>query len=123
MKDIKISNMMKMQMALWENNKEKWSPMEPKYARDSLLWMMEEVGEVISIIKKKTEQEIMTDEDVRSKFIEEIADVYMYLTDTLLRYGVTPEEIGNAYVEKHKKNVGRNYTKEYESFLKQLEVD
>ncbi len=84
MKDIKISDMMKMQMTLWENNKNKWSPMEPEYARNSLLWMIEEVGEVISIIKKKSENEIMENKEIRRKFVEEIADVYMYLTDTLI---------------------------------------
>lgn len=121
MKDIKISDMMKMQMALWENNKHKWSPMEPQYGRNSLLWMIEEVGEVISIIKKKSETEIMEDNVIRSQFVEEIADVYMYLTDTLLRYGVTAEEIGNAYVQKHKTNIGRNYSEEYEAYLKAIE--
>jgi NTP pyrophosphatase (non-canonical NTP hydrolase) len=121
MKDIKISDMMKMQLALWENNKHKWSPMEPEYGRNSLLWMIEEVGEVISIIKKKSETEIMENPEIRSKFVEEIADVYMYLTDTLLRYGVTAEEIGTAYVEKHVKNIGRNYSVEYEVFLKEIE--
>ena len=51
--DIKISDMMKMQMELWELNKDNWSPMEAKYGRNFLLWMIEEMGEVISIIKKK----------------------------------------------------------------------
>ena len=117
MKDIKISDMMKMQMNLWECNKEKWSPMEPKYGRDSLLWMIEEIGEVIAIIKKKKENEIMEDKEVREKFVEEIADVYMYLTDALLRYGVTAEELGETYLEKHIKNMGRNFTKEHKEYL------
>jgi len=121
MKDIKISDMMKMQMALWECNKEKWSPMEPKYGRDSLLWMIEEIGEVIAIVKKKKENEIMENKEVREKFIEEIADVYMYLTDTLLRYGVSEDELGKAYFEKHKKNMGRNFTEEHRGFLQKNE--
>lgn len=123
MKDINISAMMKMQMALWENNKEKWSPMEPQYARQSLLWMIEEVGEVISIIKKKSEHEIMEDSEVRSRFVEEIADVYMYLTDTLLRYQVTPEELSSSYLKKHIHNMGRNYSQEYELFLKANDIE
>ena len=49
-KDIKFSEMMNMQMNLWEINKDKWSPMEAKYGRNFLLWMIEEMGEVISII-------------------------------------------------------------------------
>ena len=56
MRNITIMDMMKMQMALWECNKEKWSPMEAKYGRESLLWMIEEIGEVIAIIKKKKEK-------------------------------------------------------------------
>lgn len=121
MQDIKISDMMKMQMALWENNKHKWSPMSPEFGRNSLLWMIEEVGEVISIVKKKSETEIMEDPEIRSKFVEELADVYMYLTDTLLRYGVTADEIGTAFVDKHNRNIGRNYSKEYEAYLKEIE--
>lgn len=117
MKDLKISEMMAMQMALWEQNKEKWSPMEAAYGKNSLLWMIEEIGEVIAIVKKKSEQELLEEGTVRECFIEEFADVYMYLTDTLLRYNVTPEEITTAYVKKHEKNTNRNYTKEYKAFL------
>lgn len=121
MKNITIMDMMKMQMSLWECNKEKWSPMEAKYGRESLLWMIEEIGEVIAIIKKKKEKEIMENKEIREKFVEEIADVYMYLTDALLRYGISDEELGKAYFEKHKKNMGRNFTKEHSEYLKETE--
>ena len=57
-KDINFSEMMKMQKELWEVNKDKWSPMEAKYGRNFLLWMIEEMGEVISIIKKKGDNAI-----------------------------------------------------------------
>ena len=117
MNDLKISEMMKMQMELWELNKEKWSPMEPSHGKSSLLWMIEEIGEVISIIKKKKEHEILENEEVRSKFVEEFADVYMYLTDTLLRYKISPEEISSAYMNKHMTNMNRNYQKEYSNYL------
>ena len=50
---------------------------------------------------------------VREAFVEEMSDVLMYYFDTLLRYGVTPEEISNAYVAKHNKNMGRDYQREY----------
>ncbi len=118
MNDISIQEMMTMQMQLWEQNKEKWSPMAPEYGRNSLLWMIEEIGEVISIIKKKSETAIMEDSEVRGHFVEELADVYMYLTDTLLRYGVTAEEIAKAYTQKHEGNIQRNYSKEYAAYLK-----
>ena len=53
MSDIKISDMMNMQINLWEQNKDTWSPMEAEFGRDFILWMMEEIGECIAIIKKK----------------------------------------------------------------------
>lgn len=115
--DIKISDMMDMQKELWELHKDKWSPMEAKYGRNFLLWMIEEIGEVISIIKKKGDNAIMTKDEVRKAFIEEMGDVLMYYNDTLLRYGITPNEISTAYLEKHNKNMGRNYQEEYKKFL------
>jgi hypothetical protein len=50
--------MLRSQYELWEKRKDTWSPMKPEFARDSLLWMMEEIGEVIAIIKKRGENEI-----------------------------------------------------------------
>lgn len=37
----------------------------------------------------------------------------MYYNEILLRFHVTPEEISDAYVRKHVRNMGRNYTQEY----------
>lgn len=115
--DIKISNMMDMQKELWELHKDKWSPMEAKYGRNFLLWMIEEIGEVISIIKKKGDNAIMNNQEVRNAFIEEMSDVLMYYNDTLLRYGITAKEISTAYIKKHNKNMGRNFQEEYKNFL------
>ena len=95
MADIKISDMMRMQMNLWEQHKDTWSPMEAKFGR------------------KKGDSAIMREASVREAFVEEMSDVLMYYFDTLLRYGVTPEEISNAYVAKHNKNMGRDYQREY----------
>ena len=105
MADIKISDMMRMQMNLWEQHKDTWSPMEAKFGRNFILWMMEEMGECIAIIKKKGDSAIMREASVREAFVEEMSDVLMYYFDTLLRYGVTPEEISNAYVAKHNKKI------------------
>ena len=93
MADIKISDMMRMQMNLWEQHKDTWSPMEAKFGRNFILWMMEEMGECIAIIKKKGDSAIMREASVREAFVEEMSDVLMYYFDTLLRYGVTPEEM------------------------------
>lgn len=113
MKDVKISNLMQMQMGLFEKHKDTWSPMEAQYGRNSILWMMEEVGEVIAIIKKKGDTEIVEKPFIRALFVEEVSDVLMYYIDTLLRYGISSDEISNAYVKKHLKNMGRNYEEEY----------
>ncbi len=111
--DIKISDMMKMQKELWELNKDIWSPMEAKYGRNFLLWMIEEMGEAISVIKKKGDNAIMENLEIRKHFVEEMSDVLMYYTETLLRYGITPEEISSAYIEKHNKNMNRNYSEDW----------
>ena len=113
MADIKISDMMRMQVNLWEQHKDTCSPMEAKFGRNFILWMMEEMGECIAIIKKKGDSAIMREASVREAFVEEMSDVLMYYFDTLLRYGVTPEEISNAYVAKHNKNMVRDYQREY----------
>ena len=62
-KNINISEMMEMQKELWEIHKDKWSPMEAKYGRNFLLWMIEEMGEAISIIKKKGDNAIMKNDE------------------------------------------------------------
>ncbi len=106
---IDFEEMMKMQMELWEEHKDKWSPIEAKYGRNFLLWMVEEMGEAISIIKKKGDDAIMNDFNVRKDFLEEMSDVLMYYNDTLLRYKITPSEISSAYIEKHNKNMKRDF--------------
>lgn len=112
--DLTIGQMMQMQKNLFERHKDTWHPMEPEYGRDFLLYMIEEMGEVIAILKKKGSDAVVADPDVRAAFLEEMADVLMYYHDVLLRYHVTPEEISESYRRKHEKNMGRNYTKEYE---------
>ena len=52
-KDLKISELKEMQLKLFEINKEKWNDMEPNAAKNHILYMVEEIGECISIIKKK----------------------------------------------------------------------
>ena len=73
------------------------------------LWMIEEIGEAISIIKKKGEEKIMTSVPVRDAFVEELADVLMYYNEILLRYNISPREISDAYQLKHNNNLSRNY--------------
>lgn len=117
MGELAISDMMQMQRELWALHRDSWSPMEPKYGRDFILWMLEEIGESIAIIKKKGDQAIAQTPNVRAAFLEEMCDVLMYYFDTLLRYGVTPEELSAAYSRKHAKNMNRNFQKEYQEKL------
>ena len=111
-KDLTISDMQKMQLELYEVNKEKWNDMEPKHAKSHILFMIEEIGECISIIKKKGIDAIMKDKNIRARFIEEITDVQNYYIEVLNRLKITPEEFSNAYIEKHNINMKRNYEKD-----------
>ena len=111
--DLSISQMMQMQHALFEPHKDQWAPMEPEYGKEFILYMIEEIGEVISVIKKKGSAAIVEDEAVRQIFLSEMADVLMYYHDVLLRFHVTPEEISAAYAAKHRHDLTRDYTKEY----------
>ena len=113
--DLKRSDMMKIHMELWELNKDNGSPLAAKYGRNFLLWMIEEMGEVISIIKKKGDKEIMENKDVRKDFVEEMSDVLMYYNETLLRYNISADEISKAYIEKHNKNMKRNYKEDWKN--------
>ena len=112
--DLNISQMMEMQMALYQPHKNTWSPMEPEFGKDFILYMMEEIGETIAILKKKGSTSVVSDPEVRTAFLEEMADVLMYYHDILLRFHVTPEELSEAYLKKHARNMGRDYTHEYD---------
>jgi len=112
-KDLKISEMIEMSYKLWEKNKATWSPMEPEYGRSFILYMIEEIGEAIAIIKKKGEDEIMSNLQVRKHFVEELGDVLMYYMDILNRFHITPEELSKTYIEKFEKNMNRDYEKQY----------
>jgi NTP pyrophosphatase (non-canonical NTP hydrolase) len=120
MDDLSFSAMLKMQYSLWEENKALWSPLEPEYARNSLLWMMAEVGEVIDIIKKCGESRIIEDKNIKKAFVEELCDVLMYFNDTLLRYDISAEEIAAAYTDKHNKNMSRSFAAEEKAFAENL---
>lgn len=57
-KDLRVSDLLNMSYALWEKHKHSWSPMEPEYGRNFILFMIEEIGETIAIIKKKGEKKL-----------------------------------------------------------------
>ena len=111
--DLSIAQMLQLQRELFEPNKGKWLPMEPEYGKDFILFMVEEIGEVISIVKKKGSTAIMEESAVREAFLAEMADVLMYYHDILLRYQVSAEEISEAFARKHNYDMTRDYTREY----------
>ena len=102
-----IETLMRMQRELYEKHRDTWDPLQPEYARNSLLWLVEEVGEVVAIFKKRGERETAQNPQLREAF----------LTDVLLRMGVSSEEFAAAYGKKHARNMGRDYSGEYERFL------
>ena len=53
MSDLKMSDLLRYQQTLLEKHKNDWNPHTPEFGRDSLLWCIDEIGEVIAIIKKK----------------------------------------------------------------------
>lgn len=111
--DLSISQMMQMQGELFALHKEQWPPMEPEFGKDYILYMIEEVGEMIAILKKKGHTAVMEDEAVRRAFLAEMADVLMYYHDVLLRFHVTPSEISEAYAQKHGCDMKRDNQHEY----------
>lgn len=102
-----IKEMQAMQTELQEKYKDKWGGLSPEKAREKLLWLYGELGEVGDIIKKQGDRRIMEDDDVRRHFIEEMCDVLMYLNDVMLCYEITLEELETVYRGKHQRNMER----------------
>lgn len=107
MGDFSINDMLAMQQALQEKYKDKWEPICPEAGKHKLLWMLGEVGEVIDIIKKNGDQKAVEDTALRQHLVEEMADVLMYYNDVLLCYGISEEELKEAYTAKFEKNMTR----------------
>jgi len=102
-----INEMQEMQKALQNKYKDKWEPICPEIGQNKLLWMIGEIGEVIDIVKKNGGLKASTDEKLRENLIEEMADVLMYYNDVMLCYGITAEELKQAYTQKFEKNMQR----------------
>jgi len=107
--ELKISEMMERQHELYIKHREHWDERIPENGRNSLLWMVDELGEVIAIIKKKGDAAIMEDEHVRAHYVEECGDVFMYFLDMLECYGISAEEFSEAFDKKWHSNMGRSW--------------
>lgn len=99
--------MLEMQKALQDKYKDKWEPICPEAGKNKLLWMIGEVGEVIDIVKKHGGQKACQEENLRKDLVEELADVLMYYNDVMLCYGITAEELKQAYTQKFERNMKR----------------
>ena len=83
--------MIAMQKDLYEANKDNWTAPTPETAKLSFLWMIEEIGECIAIIKKKGDDKIMNDPEIRNHFLEEMVDVFTHANQVLLTCDVSLE--------------------------------
>lgn len=102
-----FNEMQEIQKELQEKYKDKWGGLSPEKGVQQLLWLYSELGEVGDVIKKNSAEAILHDEAVRKHFIEELCDVMMYFNDIMLCYSVTPQELKEAYLKKHEKNMSR----------------
>lgn len=107
MSDFTLDEMLAMQEKLQEKYKDRWEPIGPDVGQNKLLWMVGEIGEVIDVIKKHGAQKAIEDPELRHALVEEMADVLMYYGDVMLCYGITAEELKEAYVHKFERNMTR----------------
>ena len=107
MSDFSINEMQEMQRSIQDKYKEKLEPIFPEIGKNKLLWMIGEIGEVIDIVKKHGGTKVSTDTGLRKQLVEEMADVLMYYNDVMLCYGISADELKEAYVDKYQKNMKR----------------
>ena len=109
MADFGINEMQEMQKALQDKYKDKWEPICAEIGQNKLLWMIGELGEVIDIIKQNGGTKACNDRELRKHLVEEMADVLMYYNDVMLCYGISADELKQAYSEKFERNMKRWY--------------
>ena len=106
-KPFSLDRMQEIQTELQAKYLERWGGLSPEKGINQLLWMMIEAGEMADVMKKEGVEAIVEDPAIRAHFVEEVCDVLMYLNDVLLCFGITPEEVENAYEAKHARNMKR----------------
>ena len=107
MGEFTVNQMLEMQEKLQDKYKDIWEPVNPDTGKNKLLWMIGEIGEVIDIVKKNGHEQALEDESLRVELVEEMADVLMYYHDVMLCYGISSDELKQAYVTKFEKNMER----------------
>ena len=99
--DFSINEMLDMQRRLQDKYKDKWEKLSPETGKHKLLWM---IGE---IVKKHGDIKASSDVELRKDLVEEMADVLMYYNDVMLCYGISADELRQAYTAKFEKNMTR----------------
>lgn len=109
MTDFGINEMLDMQKRLQDQYKDKWKweEISPEAGKHKLLWMIGEIGEVIDIVKKHGDRKASEDIGLRKNLVEEMADVLMYYNEVMLCYGISADELKQAYTTKFEKNMTR----------------
>ena len=107
MDDMSLAQMQDIQRELQEHYKATWEGISPAIGKNKMLWMIGEAGEVIDILKRNKEEDLMQDTPVRHDLIEELCDVFMYLNDVALCYEISPPEMSRIYRAKHERNMQR----------------
>ena len=109
MADFGINEMLDMQKKLQDQYKDKWKweEISPEAGKHKLLWMIGEIGEVIDIVKKHGDRKASDDSELRKDLVEEMADVLMYYNEVMLCYGISADELKQAYTAKFEKNMTR----------------
>lgn len=105
--DFSVNEMLAMQKRLQEQYKGRWEKISPETGKNKLLWMVGEIGEVIDIVKKNGDTAACGDAELRKHLVEEMADVLMYYSDVMLCYGISADELKQAYTEKIERNMTR----------------
>ncbi len=107
MADFSINEMLDMQKRLQDKYKDKWETLSPEVGKHQLLWMIGEIGEVIDIVKKHGGIKASEDVELRKNLVEEMADVLMYYNDVMICYGISADELKQAYIAKFERNMTR----------------
>ena len=96
-----MQDLMDIQNQLQEKYKGIWEGNSPRTAQHHLLYAVEEIGEVSAIMKKRSPEAIVADENVRAHFCEEMADVLWVLICLANQTGVDlTEELRKSFEKK-----------------------
>ncbi len=107
MTDLNIALMQEKQLHINKLFKAKFGALSPENAPQKLLWAFVELGEATDILKKNNINSVVNDKTIREHYIEELSDVFMYLTDAMLCFNISPNEFQSVYTKKFNSNVAR----------------